>query len=69
MKWIKCSDRLPDNDRNVMGYTSGRTARMPVMCYYDEDAEGFIALFSQQEIIVRIDYWMEMPEDPEERKK
>ena len=65
-EWIKVSDRLPKDDQTVMVYTIGRTAALPILCYYDEEIKGFLALFSWQEIIVKADYWMELPDDPED---
>lgn len=66
MKWIKCSEKMPADDRNVFGWKKGQAASLPIMCYYDDEVKAFISLFSMQEIYVDIDYWANPPNPPKE---
>ena len=66
MKWIKYSEQLPEDDQNVFGWKIDQTSSFPVVCYYDKEMKSFLAIFSFQELYADIDYWMEMPNPPED---
>jgi len=62
--WISVKDRLPEDDRNIMGWHTGREASLPLICYYDEEEKAFVPLFCDQEAYVFITHWMPFPEPP-----
>lgn len=66
MKWIKIEDRKPMDDQTVLCWHENRQARLPLICWYDEEIDEFIPLFCDQEAYVKVTHWMPLPKPPEE---
>jgi hypothetical protein len=67
MKWIKCSDALPDYDTTVMTYSP--TSSEPIWpAYLDCDGSNdvWMGLMGSSIDDALITHWMEFPEPPEE---
>ena len=66
MEWISVKDKKPHDDQSVFCFKNGATAAIPVICYYEEESDSFIAMFTFQELPIEVDYWMAMPKPPKD---
>lgn len=66
-EWIKCSDRLPEDDQAVIMYELGQTG-LPLIGWYENefvDVPGFYIAHSFQNARVHVTHWMPLPKPPE----
>lgn len=64
-EWISVIDQLPADDRTVLCYQPGRTAALPIIAWYDEEAKAFQVAFTWQECLIHPTHWMPLPKPPE----
>lgn len=62
--WIKCSDRLPDSDDNVLAYDS--ESGSIDMAYYKGNAWVLVDLYEIE--YLHPTHWMPLPDAPEVEK-
>ena len=64
MNWIPVTERLPDDDQTVLCFRDGQEGNIPIICWYNEDEKAFVPISCQQDVVAKVDYWIEIPKAP-----
>lgn len=70
MKWIKCSERKPPDDRIVLCCDTGlKNSLRPFLAWYDEEDDGFFTFGSNECFRAVVSHWAEVPAIPEDEEE
>lgn len=71
MKWIKTSDRFPENDCYVIGYdkTENMVAEMKFHKYFGSypNSDNYFKCLYVDDFFKNVSHWMPLPEPPEDK--
>ncbi|MBE3085585.1 MAG: hypothetical protein IMZ64_05135 [Bacteroidetes bacterium] len=67
MKWISTKDKKPKDDQTVFGWQKEWSSQIPIICFYDQEEDGFVPLFCEQGLFIHLDYWMKLPDPPSDK--
>lgn len=65
-EWISVTDRLPDDDQNVL-FANCHLGGLPSTGWYEKNI-GFLPHGSISNIVAVATHWMPLPETPKEEK-